>query len=298
MSGLPTTPRDRWVEASGLRHHLDEWDGGGSTTVLLLHGYLDLGRSFTFMVEHLAARRPPLDWHIVALDWRGHGRSDRIGPGGYYHFPDYVRDLEQVAAQVRRQRLIVVAHSMGAMVASLWLGARPAAADGLLLVEGLGPMGLEPKALVDRMGTWLDQTAPFEPAEKPMRDLAHATRRLTRVHPRMAPEDVARLARWATVEGPDGLRWRYDPLHRTRSPLPMPDAAAAAFFARIRCPMRWVGGAESPLLGHRIDRWLGLRPGVPRVLLPGCGHMVQNDQPARLATELADFVSVCTRPDA
>lgn len=293
-TGLPPTPSDAWVDASGLRHHLDVWDGGGDTTVLLLHGFLDLGRTWSFMVEAL----PPVDWHVVALDWRGHGQSGHIGAGGYYHFPDYVRDLEQIVRRVRRERLIVVAHSMGAMIATLWLGARPTAADGLLLVEGLGPMGLDPEDHVDRMGTWLDQTAPFVSADAPMRDLEHAARRLGRIQRGLSPADLRRLARWATVEGPDGLRWRYDPLHRTRAPLPMPDAAAAAFFARIRCPMRWVGGADSRALGARLDRWLDLRPDVPRLLLPACGHMVQNDQPARLATELADFVSECIRPGA
>lgn len=287
-------PTDRWVAAHGLRHHLVEWDGGGETTVLLLHGFLDLGRTWTFTVEAL----PPVDWHIVALDWRGHGESDRVGAGGYYHFPDYVRDLEAIARAVRRSRLIVVGHSMGAMVATLWLGARPAAADGLLLVEGLGPMGLEPAAHVDRMALWLDQTAPFTPKARPMRDVAHAAQRLARIHPRMAPADRERLAEWATAEAADGRRWRYDPLHRTRAPLPMPDTAAAAFFERITCPMRWVGGAESPWLGGRLERWFAVRPDLPRRLLPDCGHMVQNDQPARLATEMIDFVSECTRPGA
>lgn len=296
MSGLPAEPRDRWVEANGLRHHLDEWDGGGATTVLLLHGFLDLGRSWSFVVERLAEGSAAADWHVVALDWRGHGQTDRVGAGGYYHFPDYVRDLEAVATAVRRQRLVVAAHSMGAMVATLWLGARPKAADGLMLVEALGPMGIAPTEHVDRMATWLDQTAPFAPVERPMRDLDHAAARLGRLHTRMAPGDVRRLARWATVPGPDGLRWRYDPLHRTRSPLPVPDAAAAAFFERIRCPLRWIGGAESPLVGDRVDRWLDRRPDVSRRLLPACGHMVQNDQPARLASELTDFVSACARP--
>lgn len=289
-----TEARDRWIDAHGLRHHLVEWDGGGETTVLLLHGYLDLARTWTFAVEAL----PPTDWHIVALDWRGHGQTDWIGAGGYYHFPDYVRDLEAIAAAVRRDRLIVVGHSMGAMVATLWLGARPDAADGLLLVEALGPMGLAPDDHVERMATWLDQTAPFAPPDKPMRDRAHAAQRLARIHPRMAPADVERLAAWATVEAADGLRWRYDPLHRTRAPLPMPDAAAAAFFARITCPLRWVGGAESPWLGERLERWLALRPDMPRRLLPGCGHMVQNDQPTRLAAELLDFVPKRIRPGA
>lgn len=292
---IPAAPRDRFVETHGLRHHLLEWDGGGGLTVLLLHGYLDLARNWTFLVERLP---PALDWHIVAPDWRGHGETDPIGAGGYYHFPDYVRDLDRLAAAVRRERLIVVGHSMGAMVATLWLGARPDAADGLVLVEGLGPMGIAPGAYVDRMATWLDQTAPFVPADRPMRDLEHAAERLSKVHPRMTPADVRRLAEWATREDADGRRrWRYDPLHRTRAPLPMPDDAARAFWARVRCPAIWIGGADSPWRGERLDGWLALRPDVPRRLLPACGHMVQNDQPARLATELLRFASDCPRPE-
>ena len=115
------THSSRWIDVSGLKYHLNEWDGGGDTTVLCLHGFLDLGLNWSFLVEHLAET----NWHIVAPDWRGHGETEWVGPGGYYHFNDYVRDLHQIAATVRRDQLVVLAHSMGAMVATYWLGAYP-----------------------------------------------------------------------------------------------------------------------------------------------------------------------------
>lgn len=258
--------------------------------MLLLHGFLDLGRNWTFMVEAL----PPVDWHIAALDWRGHGQTDRVGPGGYYHFADYVRDVDVIARQIRRRRLLVVAHSMGAMVATLWLGARPAAAEGLVLVEALGPVPCRPEDYVARMGRWLDQTAPFDPHtyDKPMSSVAHAAERLERVHRALKPNDALRLAEWATRVDPQGRRrWRYDPLHRTRSPVPIPTDAAVAFWGRIQCPTVWIGGADSPWWGPQLRAWLDLRPDVPRRLLPDCGHMVQNDAPNALATELVRSVS-------
>ncbi|MCA9539963.1 MAG: alpha/beta hydrolase [Myxococcales bacterium] len=283
-------PTDQFIAANGLRHHLDVWDGGGDTTVLLLHGYLDLGRAWTFLAEAL----PQNDWHVAALDWRGHGQSEWVGAGGYYHFVDYVRDLDAIARAVRRKRLIVVAHSMGAMIATLWLGARPAGADGLLLVEGLGPMPCTPAGYVDRLTQWLDQTAPFDAArhDRRLASLDDAVRRLMRAQPKLGAEKAARLAAWAAMPTDDGAwRWRFDPLHRTRAPVPYPTDAAEVAWKRVRCPTRWLGGAQSQWLGPHLDRWLDLRLDVPRRLLPGAGHMVQNDAPDALAGELIDFVS-------
>ena len=44
---------------------------------------------------------------VIAPDLRGHGDSDWIGAGGYYHFLDYVADLDQVIARCASGRVIV-----------------------------------------------------------------------------------------------------------------------------------------------------------------------------------------------
>jgi len=45
-SPLQVAPARREVLANGLRHHLLEWDGGGRTTLLCLHGFLDMAWGF------------------------------------------------------------------------------------------------------------------------------------------------------------------------------------------------------------------------------------------------------------
>jgi len=39
--------------------------------------------------------------HVIAPDLRGHGDTDWIGAGGYYHFLDYVADLDELIARTK-----------------------------------------------------------------------------------------------------------------------------------------------------------------------------------------------------
>src|SRR5512132_2504317 len=120
--------------ATGLTYHVLEWDGPGELTFVLVHGFADLGYMWTAVAERLAPHG-----HVIAPDLRGHGDSDWIGPGGYYHFMDYVADLDDVIRQLARPRVVLVGHSMGGSVASYYAGTRPERVAALALLEGLGP---------------------------------------------------------------------------------------------------------------------------------------------------------------
>src|SRR5690242_21631642 len=93
----------------------DEAAAPSGLTVLLLHGYMDAGGTWDLVAPALAAA----GHDVVAPDLRGFGRSDAVGPGGYYHFPDYVADVEALVRELAPERLAVVGHSMGGTVASL-----------------------------------------------------------------------------------------------------------------------------------------------------------------------------------
>ena len=62
--------RSRFVDVRGLRLHLREWGEEGLPRLYLLHGWMDASPSFQFVVDALAH-----DWHVIAPDWRGFGRS-------------------------------------------------------------------------------------------------------------------------------------------------------------------------------------------------------------------------------
>src|SRR5450432_717513 len=99
----------RLALTSGLTYHLLEWEHRSSSapTFVLVHGFTDLAFGWIEVAERLAAHG-----HVIAPDLRGHGDSDWIGPGGYYHFMDYVADLDDVIGQLARARVVLVGHSM------------------------------------------------------------------------------------------------------------------------------------------------------------------------------------------
>ena len=91
--------RERFVTANRLRHHLLEW-GESGPVVLLLHGFLEHAHVWYRVAPRLAEE----GFHVFALDWRGHGDSDWVGAGGYYHFADYVADLALLVRELGGRR--------------------------------------------------------------------------------------------------------------------------------------------------------------------------------------------------
>jgi pimeloyl-ACP methyl ester carboxylesterase len=278
---------------TGLRYHVLEWGADRPEldhTVLLLHGFLDLAWGWVETVRAGLAQR----FHVVAPDLRGHGDSDWIGRGGYYHFIDYLADLDEVARLLGRGRLSLVGHSMGGSVASYYAGAFPDRVHRLVLLEGLGPPE-QVTAVPDRVRLWLDSWRRVrERQPKSHAGIDEAAARL-RAHDPLLGEELAReLAVHGTRPAPDGgLAFKHDPLHVTLGPMPFRVEYAAEFWTRITCPVLWVEG-ELSAFRHavgEVDRRVGLLANAERAMLPGAGHMMQRHQPAALADLVAAFLS-------
>lgn len=282
---------------SGLSLHVHEWeaapDGDAEHTVLLLHGFLDHGGGFRRLVEAGLGGRV----HVVAPDLRGHGDSDRVGAGGYYHFFDYLSDVEGVVEQTARKRLSVVGHSMGGMVAGYFTGTFPERVKALALLEGMGPPATEdtsPARVRGWLGGWARQAG-----RAPRRmSLDEAAARLRENDPLLDEEGArAEAARATRPSGEAGLvEWKHDPLHLTTAPYAFRLDVAERFWGETRCPVLVVDGARSDF---RYDEAEAARrraaftraPSVERVILDGAGHMMQRHRPRELAALLLDFVT-------
>ena len=62
-------PTSHFVDVRGERHHVLTWGDPHATPLVLLHGWMDVGASFQFLVDALAR-----DWYAIAPDLRGFGR--------------------------------------------------------------------------------------------------------------------------------------------------------------------------------------------------------------------------------
>ena len=98
----------------GLRMHLTRWPGADPQPIVLLHGFMDTGDTFQFLVDELPASRT-----FVAPDWRGFGRSG--WPVDGYWFPDYFGDLDALLDVLSPGAPVaLVGHSMGGNIAMMY----------------------------------------------------------------------------------------------------------------------------------------------------------------------------------
>ncbi len=269
------------VRGNGLELSVVEWaPASPRATVLLLHGFMDAAASFDLVAPALA----DAGLRVVAPDLRGFGESDRVPSGGYYHFPDYVADADALL----EGDVFVVGHSMGGTIATLLAGTRPEHVKKLAVLEGVGPLDNPDDTAPLRMRKWLEDLKAL-PKTQPMTE-EDALRRLVAVHPRVPREVLStRIPHLASRGGGGKLTWRYDPLHRTTSPMPFFAKVYGAFAARVTCPVLYVTGGP---LGWRVpdeDARVAIFPSATRVDIPDAGHMMHWSAPDALSRALIEF---------
>jgi pimeloyl-ACP methyl ester carboxylesterase len=147
-------PRDKFVDSQGLPIHYLEWGEPAGDPLILVHGYLDLAHSWTFFVTSLRQRLGKSLW-IIAPDCRGHGDSGWVGAGGYYHFPDYVFDLDRLVRALGATQFKLIGHSMGGTISFLYAGTFPKRVNRLVLIEGIGPPSMKFSDAPLRMAKWI-----------------------------------------------------------------------------------------------------------------------------------------------
>jgi pimeloyl-ACP methyl ester carboxylesterase len=281
-------PKHREIVANDLRHHLLEWDGGGRTTVLCLHGFLDLSWGFAPIAPTLAAA----GYHVVAPDLRGHGDTDRVGAGGYYYFHDYVPDVADLVDQVARERLVLVGHSMGGGVALLYAGTFPDRPTGVVAMEGIHVSARRGDDLVRRTADWVHAVRKARlRGPRALPTLEACAERLRKFDPRCPPDLALFLAERGTVPVPGGRAFKHDPVHVTRGPYPLRLEHFKAFWSAIICPVLLVDAAESenpppPDMEERVRSFRNVR----RATVKGAGHMCIRHQPAETARVVLEFL--------
>ncbi|MBI3782500.1 MAG: alpha/beta hydrolase [Deltaproteobacteria bacterium] len=278
-------PRDRFLIANRLKLHLLEW-GDGDDVVLLLHGFLEHAHAWDFVASLLA----DTGYRVFALDWRGHGDSEWVGAGGYYHFIDYVADLADLVPQLGEQ-VRLVAHSMGGGAAILYAGAQPQRLRSLATIEGLGMPEFEPASIVERVTGWLDDLQRVARREPKAVDLDLAVAGYRQRFPRFAPEAARHIVEHNTRDVDGTRQWKFDPLHQTRAPIPTPLSYARAFWQRVACPTLYIDGSESflRLPGAELEERLQVLR-ARHLTIAGAGHHPHVEQPESTARGLIELM--------
>jgi len=288
----PMESRSRRVPGSdGIDLHVLEWSQEG-VPLLLLHGF---GNEAHIWDDFAPAIAP--HYRTFALDHRGHGDSSwpEAGVAGY-DLEKLVDDVEAVTRGLGIERLVLVGHSLGGRVSTVFAGRHPDRLAGLVLVD-IGPE-LDPRGVM-RIRQETEQSV--DPSFATLEEYA---RLLSLHYPAAKPHAIQRMARHSARRRDDG-RWilKMDPALRGGMARPEDPEEAAAREERliqqqwdalrtVPCPTLVVRGAASDVFSaDTADKMVDevLQNGQLAVV-PQAGHSVMTDNPDGFRDAVTGFV--------
>jgi len=271
----------------GVDYHVNEWGDAGQPLIVYLHGWGDAGSTLQFVVDALSR-----DWHVVAPDWRGFGRTNSRASS--YWFPDYLADLDCLLAEFSPEGPVrLVGHSMGANVGGLYAGVMPERVSAFVNVEGFGLADSDPLDAPEKYRAWLEQgktVLTFGAFE----DFDKLARRIMQRSPRMTTAQAQFVAEAWAIAGDDGLQLRADPVHKLPNAVLYRRAEAEACWRNATAPVLLVAGAESNILDLLGDASGGSNlvmpfPDCKSLVIDAAGHMVHFEAPQALAAAIEEF---------
>jgi proline iminopeptidase len=155
------------ISINGSRFHAESFGAPGDPMLIVLHG--GPGADYRYLLR--CREFADLGYFVVFYDQRGSGLSRRERKSSY-SIQVMLDDLEAVIAHYRtspEQKVILLGHSWGAMLATAYIDQHPAAINGAILAEPGGFVWQDIKDYVGRThefsplsetlndATWLDQ---------------------------------------------------------------------------------------------------------------------------------------------
>jgi pimeloyl-ACP methyl ester carboxylesterase len=124
------TPQSKFAEVNGVRlHYLIAGKGG---PVVLLHGYAETSHMWLPLISKLADKNT-----VIAPDLRGFGQSS-APPDGFTKAA-MAQDIHALVESLKYDRIRLVGHDIGLMVAYAYAAQYPSEVDRLVLMEAFLP---------------------------------------------------------------------------------------------------------------------------------------------------------------
>jgi pimeloyl-ACP methyl ester carboxylesterase len=249
-------PADRFVTVSGLRIHYLDWGSEGKPPLIMLHGIGRVAHTF----DHIASHFVP-NYHVMAVDMRGHGDSG-WDPKGAYLVEDYTKDIEAMAEQLQLRNITIWGNSTGGRVAQVFAGLHPELVAAVIS-EDVGPE--RPTQVAESVTRQLKQEDEkgWVSEEELFAQLKSSNSR--------TPEDILRAyAHYGSKRRPDGrVIWKRDPAIGNG----FVPTELWRFVRQIKSPIIYVVGGRSTIVP--VSTQEELKKALPQaqiVTIPGVGH--------------------------
>ncbi len=288
-----TVPADHVVMLGGLQFHYLDWGNAHLPHLVLLHG-----GGLTAHTWDMAALLLRDQYHLVALDLRGHGDTDWTPDE---HINDDLNDLMYGDVQLfldhlGHERMTLAGMSLGGVASMRYAAEHPDRVEALVMVD-VGPESMREAGqatqafhretdVLERFEDFLDRAVKFNP----LRKREHIEYSLTH----------------SLKQTPEGWTWKQDPRPRDNGAL-VPEAERIASSER-RAAELWtaVRAITAPTLVLRGEHSRGLAPDVAErvvqemndarlVTVAGATGYIPGDRPKDFAREVHAFLATLPR---
>lgn len=198
--------------------------------MVALHGWLDNAATFIPLAQYLN------DYYIVALDLAGHGKSDHRSKDAHYHLVDFVYDLHELIESQSWPSFILLGHSMGGIIGSMYVSCFPEKVSKYITIESLGPVTKDSESSPEQLRESIQSRLQSAAGQG-----KHPSNRQSVIRARAIAggfsEACASLLVERNLKEVDGeLQFTTDRRLRTFSSLRMTESQAKGFLNAITCP--------------------------------------------------------------
>ncbi|ETW92982.1 MAG: hypothetical protein ETSY1_41230 [Candidatus Entotheonella factor] len=281
---MPTLGQDKFITINGLQLHYVEWGSPDKPSIVLLHGFQSNAHTWDTFSSAMAA-----DYHLLALEQRGHGDS-AWAPDGNYAPEAFAGDAAAFIDALNLAPTLLIGHSMGGRYAALVTAEHPDKVTKLVMVD-------TPAELPPNIESLLAQQPDRDnlPEPETFDAFEDIIGKATSEYP-LTPEAELRRANYHNLyRGADGKwHWKWDLNLIERECisriLKMDDLYDA--LPRVQCPAPLFRGAESPLLTADVaQKMIECLPNGRLEEIADAAHTINADQAETFQTITADFLA-------
>ncbi|MBX2821933.1 MAG: alpha/beta hydrolase [Rhodothermaceae bacterium] len=272
--------------------------GQGSETIVMLHGgWGGEHGGFVPAVEHLKN-----DYHFVFYDQRGSLRSP--SPDSLITFDRHVEDLELLRKELNKEKITIVGHSMGTILASAYAMKYPHRIKQLVLLAPASLKNPLPEEDVDLQNKQYQAFEAFMNRPEVMQEFAKYTLNQTD-HPLTSRQETSKfrinfarrmlfdVSNWSQLTGGRAM-YKGHVFNLTANTYPENGWDYIQEFKGRTYPVGIIIGDHDFLdFGHQlIERWVKEVPRIKLSVIKNAGHIIWLDQPLEFAHALREHLEM------
>ena len=270
------TSTSHFVEANGIKLHYLDYGTAGRPPMLCVHG----GAAHAHWFDFVAPGFTP-DYHVYALDLRGHGDSAWADPQTY-SFETYAEDINAFLEKLDLSDVVLIGHSMGGMISLVHAATHPGRIRRLVIVDSTMLM---PMDRVSKMREFSSRPARGYTTQ----DELIARYRLEPAESQLAaPEVIHRMATHSGRQDADG-QWQHKADRRVYANFRQ--VAGVPLWEKVKVPALVIKGEHSKRFAP--DVLAEIRAKAPQVQwaeVPASDHHITLENPQGFVDVVQKFL--------